>query len=243
GRHGGSPELRVHGIPGATWQRLGDAAATGGHGPVAQRSRHGRSAQSTHGQGRAPVHHVAASHGRPGHHAAGRQYLGGRHHSSRPAPVAGKDITAIGDSVMVAAAPALEQRLQGLYIDAEIGRQMWDVAATVAALKRAGHLRRVVVIGLGSNGAFTSDQLGAALQEIGPHRRVVLVNTHVPRPWQDSVNATLTSLAAEHRNVTVVDWNTAISQHPGWLYSDDIHPDPDGGALYANLLATALHVR
>ncbi|MGH3472074.1 MAG: acyltransferase family protein, partial [Nocardioidaceae bacterium] len=113
GRHGGSPELRVHGIPGATWQRLGDAA-TGGHGPFAQRSRHGRSAQSTHGQGRARVHHVAPSHGRPGHHAAGRQYLGGRrHHSSRPAPVAGKDIPAIGDSVMVAAAPALEQRLQG----------------------------------------------------------------------------------------------------------------------------------
>src|SRR6185437_10031609 len=35
--------------------------------------------------------------------------------------VSGKSVTAVGDSVMVAATPALDQALPGIYIDAQVG--------------------------------------------------------------------------------------------------------------------------
>lgn len=100
-------------------------------------------------------------------------------------------LTAIGDSVTAAAGRELRERLPGADVDAEIGRQMWDLPGLVARLRDVGRLGQVVVIGLGTNGAFDESALDAALRTIGPSRRVIMIEVSVPRSWQDTVNAAL----------------------------------------------------
>ncbi|NCZ92746.1 MAG: acetyltransferase, partial [Actinobacteria bacterium] len=41
-------------------------------------------------------------------------------------------------------------------------------------------------------------------------------------------------------NVTVLDWYTIAEQHPEYLYSDKIHLNPEGQAVYADLIMQAI---
>src|SRR5438067_89459 len=69
----------------------------------------------------------------------------------RPAQprVSGSQVTAVGDSVMLASAAALEASLPGVYIDAKVDRQLATGLALVRSLAAAGRLRHVVVFSLG----------------------------------------------------------------------------------------------
>ena len=115
---------------------------------------------------------------------------GGGAHACQ-AKIPGSKVTAIGDSVMLAAAPQLQAALKGIYIDAAISRQMSAGLAVVQGLDDTGLLRSVVVLGLGTNGTVTTGQIRQLLAIIGPHRKLVLVNTFVPRPWQNGDNRVL----------------------------------------------------
>jgi hypothetical protein len=57
--------------------------------------------------------------------------------------VFGRSVTAVGDSVMVAATPALRKALPGIYIDAVVGRQFSAGLQVIAALKARGLLRHI----------------------------------------------------------------------------------------------------
>lgn len=160
-----------------------------------------------------------------------------------PHPIAtGPDISAFGDSVMLASAPALQETYPGISVDAVVSRQMSKAPETIAAAAAAGGLRDVVVLGLGTNGSISADSLDGVLETIGPRRRLVLVNVQAPRPWTDGVNATLDRFAADHPGrVVVADWKRAIAGHLDLLADDQIHPGHRGGLLYAEALGGALH--
>jgi hypothetical protein len=70
--------------------------------------------------------------------------------------------------------------------------------------------------------------------------RIVLVNTHVPQPWQQQVNDTIATVAQSYPNTTVVDWNTASANCSQCLYPDGVHLNPTGAKYYASLLVQAL---
>ncbi len=145
-------------------------------------------------------------------------------------------MTAIGDSVMLAAAPELHAALPGIYIDAAISRQMNTGLNVVRDLARGGRLRPIVVVGLGTNGTVTSAQVRQLLAEVGPARWLVLVNTFVPRPWEHGVDATLAAAARRHLRVLLVNWHAAIEHRTDLLWDDGVHPKPEGGVLYASLV-------
>ncbi|MFE7295489.1 acyltransferase family protein [Streptomyces sp. NPDC057579] len=155
-----------------------------------------------------------------------------------PAP-SGK-ISAIGDSVMVAAAPALKQKLPGITVDAEVSRQLSVAPELVKTLRRHGTLGDTVIIGLGTNGTGGKTALEGAINAAGPGKRFVLVTSHVSRPWQNSVNQAMDEVASHHRNVVVADWNKAITGHDNLLTDDGVHPDPAGARVYADTVAQAL---
>ncbi|GMA64650.1 hypothetical protein GCM10025859_50900 [Alicyclobacillus fastidiosus] len=111
----------------------------------------------------------------------------------------GVGVTTIGDSVMVDATPYLEKMLPGIVCDGEVGRQMSQAPAAIAALKAKGELGNRVIIELGTNGPFTKDELVSLLQSLGPVKQIILVNTRVPRPWEAVVNATLAQVARRSR--------------------------------------------
>lgn len=154
--------------------------------------------------------------------------------------VPGSQVIAVGDSVMLASAPALHSALPGIYIDAAVSRQMAVGVAEVKTLAHDGKLRQVVVVGLGTNGTVTSGEIGELLREIGPGRDLVLINTFEARPWEHEVNHVISAAARRYPNVVVANWRTAIDHHRGLLWGDGIHPRPSGAKLYARVVAAAV---
>ncbi|MFC1414999.1 acyltransferase family protein [Streptacidiphilus sp. N1-12] len=154
--------------------------------------------------------------------------------------VPGSAITAIGDSVLLAAAPALQQARPGVDIEAVVGRQMDTAPGLLRQLAEEGGLRPVVVVALGTNGTVAPSTLDRIAELTGPGRTLALVTVHVPRPWQNQVNTALARFARTHPGTVLVPWNAAATGHPDALYPDRTHPRSEGAPLYATTLLTAL---
>lgn len=162
---------------------------------------------------------------------------------SPSAPVAlpgGDQITAIGDSVMLASAPELQRAFPGIAIDAVVSRQMREAPALVAGLRDAGALRPTVLIGLGTNGPIDDEALAALHEAAGRDHHIVVVNVQAPRGWTDGVNAELAGFAQRYRDVELANWQGAIADKLSLLAGDQIHPGDAGGAVYASTVAAAL---
>jgi peptidoglycan/LPS O-acetylase OafA/YrhL len=153
--------------------------------------------------------------------------------------VTGARVMAIGDSVMLASAPELAQALPGIYINAKISRAMLAGISIVDQLASTHRLRGVVIVGLGTNGPVTADQIRQLRAAVGD-RWLLLINTFVPRSWEHEVNTTLASAAKRYPNVLLINWFAAILHHQNLLWSDDIHPQPVGGTLYAKVVRSAV---
>jgi peptidoglycan/LPS O-acetylase OafA/YrhL len=157
-----------------------------------------------------------------------------------PQRIHGRQVTAIGDSVMLAAAQELHSVLPGVYIDAQVSRQMTTGLAEVSSLATDGLLRRVVIVGLGTNGTVTSGQIRNLLAEIGPGRKLVLVNTYEARPWEHADNSVIGAAARKYPNVVLANWHATIAHRTSLLWGDGVHPRPSGARLYAKVVAAAV---
>jgi peptidoglycan/LPS O-acetylase OafA/YrhL len=160
----------------------------------------------------------------------------------RPAPprVSGSQVTAVGDSVLLASAAALEAALPGVYIDAKVDRQMPTGLTLVRSLAAAGRLRQVVVVSLGTNGSVTARQLRQLQRAAGPGRELVLVSTFGPQAWEHAVNSALAAAARHSKHTELADWHAAIAARPALLWPDGIHPRPAGARLYARVVRAAI---
>jgi hypothetical protein len=160
--------------------------------------------------------------------------------SATPGKVEGKQVTAIGDSVMAASAMALAAAMPGIYIDAKPDREMPAGLAIVRRLAASGRLRPVVVIGLGTNYIVTTKQLNDLMKILGPHRKLVLINTYVPDAWSKQVNTTEAAFIRQHPSVTPADWYDTIRNRMNLLWPDHIHPEIPGTYVYARLVRRAV---
>lgn len=96
------------------------------------------------------------------------------------------------------------------------------------------------MIGLATNGEVPIGVLEKARAIIGPDRVLVLVTGHADRGWIASANATLAAFAAGSPRTVVADWDAAIAARPGALARDGIHPQPEGGVIYADVVRRAI---
>jgi hypothetical protein len=154
--------------------------------------------------------------------------------------ISGSQVTAVGDSVMLASAAALEAALPGVYIDAKIDRQTPAGLAVIRSLAATGRLRHVVVFSLGTNGTVTVRQLRQLQRIAGPGRELVLVSTFGPQAWEHAVNTALAAAARHGKHTELADWHQAIAGRPSLLWPDGIHPRPAGARLYARVVLTAI---
>ncbi|MFW5438625.1 hypothetical protein [Paenibacillus apiarius] len=150
------------------------------------------------------------------------------------------EVTAIGDSVLVGVAPYLKELIPGIDIDGKVSRQMSEAKDVVAQLDSKEKLGKIVIIELGTNGPFSSEKLEELLNTIGENRQIYLVNSRVPRDWQDSVNETLAKAAEERSNVTLIDWHSLSADKSEWFAKDGVHPQPEGAKAYASLIAKSI---
>lgn len=152
----------------------------------------------------------------------------------------GDQIVAIGDSVMLAAAPQLQARWPGIAIDAVVSRQMWQAPDIVRALAARDALRPIVIVHLGTNGSIDPATLHELRAIIGTERQLVLVSAQAPRDWIPGVNRHLVAFAADYREVVVADWRRAITPRLDLLARDQVHPGSAGGRVYAGAVESAL---
>jgi hypothetical protein len=98
----------------------------------------------------------------------------------------------------------------------------------------------VVIVGLGTNGTVTSGQIRDLLAEVGPSRKLVLVNTYEARPWEHADNSVIGAAARRYPNVVLANWHATIARRASLLWGDGVHPRPPGARLYANVVAAAV---
>ncbi|MGV8969751.1 MAG: acyltransferase family protein [Microbacteriaceae bacterium] len=161
-----------------------------------------------------------------------------------PAPQelpSGEGILAIGDSVMLASAPELQEAFPGIAIDAIVSRQMRQAPDVLTSIAESGGLRPVLVLGLGTNGSISTDTVDTVLDIVGERTLVVLVNVQAPRGWTPGVNEALAEIARRERNVELANWESAIAPRIDLLARDRIHPGgPISGGIYADTVRGAL---
>jgi len=158
-------------------------------------------------------------------------------------PIKGSDMTLIGDSVALASAPALETTFPGILVDAKVSRALRTGGFDeVDSLNSAGNLRRVVIIGLATNGYFGTGNLDVLMDKLGKDRIVIFVTGHAPDDtWVADNNDYLRRTAKQYPNMYIAEWDNAISAHPDEIGPDNIHPDAlPGEQLYADCISTAL---
>lgn len=160
------------------------------------------------------------------------------------APVPGDRIVGIGDSVMSGVASGLYQEFPGIYLDAKPNRQ-WPVARTIVdSMLANGTMRDVVVLQFGTNAGLNGDVSKQALNDVldalGPDRLIVIPTVVGVSSWVPSTNETMRSIAADHPNVFVADWNAVVRNNPGLLHDDRTHPNLKGMQAYADLLSQTI---
>ena len=156
----------------------------------------------------------------------------------RPAP----HVTAVGDSIMVDYQDSLRTDVPGVNVDAAVARQWAEGESILDGMKAQGRLGDEVIVGLGTNGPISDADFDTMMFILAGARRVVFVNVHVDRAWQDPNNAVLARGATRYRNVVVADWATLAAHNPQWFGTDGTHLGIDGpGAVaLASLVSTTL---
>ncbi len=107
--------------------------------------------------------------------------------------------------------------------------------------RATGQLGEVVVVDIGSNGTFSSEQFDEIMQVLKDVRKVVFVNVRVPRSWEQSNNDVLADGVRRYPNTVLVDWHAASVGRPELFVDDGYHLQPEGQQLYADLIAAQLN--
>ncbi len=144
---------------------------------------------------------------------------------------------AVGDSVMLGAAPNLQE--QGIVVDARVSRQATEGVDIVRTLLDNQLLGDVVVVHLGTNGPTTKERFVELLTLTADVPLVVLLTVKCPKPWEGAVNAAIYDVADEFPNVRLLDWS-GLSQSgiapESVFYGDGIHLREEGRVFYTQLV-------
>ena len=158
----------------------------------------------------------------------------------KAATVQGKDITAVGDSVMLAASEALNTNYPGIYIDADVSRHYTAGLEVLQQLNASGELRKNVFLGFGTNGSAFPGQLEEMINLIGPDRQIFMAMPYGDREWMAQSRQEVLDAAKAHDNVYIADWCGHAQSHQNLLFEDGVHPMPEGAQEYAKSFDEAL---
>lgn len=150
-----------------------------------------------------------------------------------------KRFTFIGDSVMLGAKPSIQQAFQNSNVNAKVSRQSWHLGGVLNEMQNQNQLYENVVIHLGTNGYIDKSEFIRVLKNLG-ERNIYLINSVVPRSWEESVNSVINEVASELSNVHVIDWYSLAKGKREWFYKDAIHPNLDGIEKYTQLIKNSV---
>src|ERR687886_2537623 len=154
-------------------------------------------------------------------------------------------VSAIGDSVMLGAVETLQQKIANLgLLNAQGSRQPAAAIDIMRQWRTAGYLGDAVVIDIGNNGPFRSEQFDEMMGVLAGTPKVLIVTLTVPpgveNPVAASNNTILIDGARRYPNTVLVDWHAASANHPEYFSGDSTHLSLQGAQAYADLIASRL---
>ncbi|AIT61118.1 acyltransferase family protein [Corynebacterium doosanense] len=156
----------------------------------------------------------------------------------------GTQITAIGDSVMLASQAALQEEFPGIWVDGAVSRHYTEGLAILQQMDAAGTLGQVVIMGFGTNGpsfgAGNEEMLDEIRETVGPDRLLIYMLPYGDRWYMADAESELLEEAAEQDNVYIADWCHAARDNTTLLRDDLIHPTAEGAYAYSGAIAEAI---
>ncbi len=153
-----------------------------------------------------------------------------------PPPPPPGPVFAIGDSVMLGAASELSAVMGNVEVDAEVSRQMGSMIDILRWRAANGLLPDTVVVHIGNNGYFAPGQFDEMMQILAAVRKVIVVNLHVQRPWEEPNNATIAEGIGRYPNAVLLDWSAASAGRYDLFWDDGVHLRPEGARIYSALV-------
>ena len=164
-------------------------------------------------------------------------------------PPTGDQITWIGDSYSVGAAPIIESKLSGI----SFGGSINDANSTIQGskfvesslasnpggiqilqkIKDAGNLKPYLVFALGANGGIDAEQIRRVVDIAGEDTQIVFANLYMPisdssvQNYIKTSNIALDNAKNQYNNVSVADW--AAVAKDDYYSSDPSDTHPFGG--------------
>ncbi len=154
--------------------------------------------------------------------------------------ITGYEPLMIGDSVSIGLTDEFHQAYTGGLIDACGSRQIEMGQAVYDYYRDLGKVGHTVILALGTNGSFTAEQLEDFIADIGSEREIWIVNNRVPSSWHRTTNQTIASVAANHDNVHVIDWESYSTASDEWIGADGIHLTYAGREAYMQMIVDAI---
>ena len=109
--------------------------------------------------------------------------------------------------------------------------------------KDKGVAGKNIIIALGTNGSFTTEQLESFVADIGDTRNIFLITIRTNTQSQAATNQIINDVAAKHENITVIDWAGASEGHSDWVGDDGIHLTSEGRKEYMQLIVDVVGKR
>jgi hypothetical protein len=136
----------------------------------------------------------------------------------------------------------LQADIPGIDVEAAVSRQWEAGEQLLAQLKSEGQLGAEVIIALSTNGPISATDFDNMMTTLRGASRIVFVNVHVDRPWQDPNNAVLAQGAARYPRVVIADWASLAAANPQWFGSDGTHLaiNGPGAVALASLITSTL---
>jgi peptidoglycan/LPS O-acetylase OafA/YrhL len=144
-----------------------------------------------------------------------------------------------GDSVILGIKNVLAESHTVSLVNAHVGRQAPELLQAILHDK-ANAPDGPVVLNMGNNNALTEQQVVDILDALKYEKKVILVNTAVPRPWRDANNQLISRIASQYSNVRVINWAAISDGHPEYFAPDGVHLVPTGVAIYVEEIARYL---
>ncbi|MFA5774618.1 MAG: hypothetical protein WC864_04480 [Ilumatobacteraceae bacterium] len=153
-------------------------------------------------------------------------------------------VVVIGDSVTARSKNKFTLDEFDLFIYAQSGITIEEqLPAIESAIGRSPH---VLVIQLGGNdmghwGPAIEAEVNQILDDAAALDCVRWVNLAGAIPELEKLNQFLADQVGSRSNFAVIDWATAVAEHPTWLDTDNVHPgDPEGQVGYAQLVSESV---
>ena len=145
----------------------------------------------------------------------------------------------IGDSVLLGIRSAVPDSYNLRVFDGVVGRQAPEILAALKGVSPNLH-SGLVVVNLGNNGRLSSGTTRWIFENLNRYEHAVIINSHVPRSWQDPNNELIQTMAAKYPRVKVADWADAADGNPDYFGRDGVHLTPKGVSAYFAVIDQAI---